>query len=278
MTYEDCARKCNEVGEDLVKTSLLDILLQRSKENKLGFLCHFVCLKTLNLGNVKRNGRWGFQPLLGMNEFFSSTFSLINLFVNIYSYHKSLRPKLGNDHISNMYMVQHYISNFAFFFSFLFHIHENSFTRHCDYFFAFLVLTYALFVSFVRVLRIFIVVGPTLLSNIRSLFIIYYSYHVHRMLNIEFDYAYNKIACVIVVTLTFINHTIIFTRYRHLPHSKNIVFFTVLFSIAGFIEIQDIPPYAYLIDSHAMWHLISCLSTPFYTIFWSEDIDVHENN
>ncbi|KAF9764340.1 Post-GPI attachment to proteins factor 3 [Nosema granulosis] len=275
MTYEDCTKKCSEVGGSIITTNLLDTLLQRSKENKLGFLCHFVCLKTLNLRNVKRNGRWGFRPLLGMNEFFSSTFSLINLFVNIYSYHKTLRPRLGNDHISNMYVIQHYISNFAFISSFLFHVHENTVTRYLDYFFAFLVLTYALYVSFVRVIRIFMYVGRGFNNNLKSLFVAFYSYHVYRMLNIEFDYAYNKLACILIVTFIFINHFIIYVRYRNMPHSKNILFFTLLFFIAGMIEIQDIPPYAYLVDSHAMWHLISCLSTPFYALFWSEDIRVN---
>lgn len=275
MAYEICAKKCSEMGEDVIKTNFLDTLLQRSKGHKIGFFCHFACLKTLNLKNAKRNGRWGFQPLLGMNEFFSSIFSLATLFVNIYSFNKHIRPKLKGDHISNLYLIQYYITNIAFISSFLFHMHENTLTRHLDYFFAFLVLVYALFISLVRILRIFFTVGPVILFQIQSLFTIFYSYHVYRMLSIEFDYAYNKVICIFIVSGIFINHLIIYLRYRHQPHAKNILFFTALFFIAGFIEIQDIPPYAYLVDSHAMWHLISCLSTPFYSSFWSEDMRIN---
>lgn len=263
------------MGEGFIRINLIDVLLQRTLENKVSFFCHFACLKTLKLNNVKNKGRWGFRPLLGANEFFSSLFSLINLLVNVISYKTHLQPRLTNDHISYIYIGQYYITNLAFISSFLFHIHENTLTRYCDYFFAFLVLKYALFTSLVRVIRIFTNVTSAKLTKIGSIFILYYSYHVYRMLNIEFDYVYNKLACTIVITFIFINHFIIYFKYRNLPHSKNILFFTFLFFLAGSIEIQDIPPYAYLVDSHAMWHLISCLSTPFYSIFWSEDIRIH---
>lgn len=271
-----CFKRCVEESSGLFEKGLMDKIFNRSPDEKAGSMCHLICLKLMKCGNIKRNGRWGFQPVLGMTEFFSSLFSFLNLVVNVICFHRILRKHLQVTRLGRLYYIQYYICNLAFISSTLFHMHENTFTRNCDYFFAFLTILFGLYMALVRVI---LMSAPNLESSIRKplqlAFISFYIYHIYRMSNIEFDYVYNKISCVVLISLTLTFHLITFLKYRKMPHTKNILFFTFFFFLAGAVEIQDIPPYAYLVDSHALWHLISCISTPFYLLFWSGDVYTH---
>lgn len=271
-----CFCKCFEESRDFVKTGLIDWIFNRDANEKTSSMCHLLCLKLTNNGNIKRNGRWGFQPVLGMTEFFSALFSFINLITNILCFHKMLKKHLRVTRLGKLYYIQYYICNLAFISSTLFHIHENSFTRNCDYFLAFLTILFGFYMAFIRVI---LIGSPSFERAIRKplqcVFILFYAYHIHRMSNIEFDYVYNKVSCAIIITFTLLSHLVTFLKYRKMGHSKNILLFTFFFFLAGAIEVQDVPPYAYLIDSHAIWHLISCISTPFYLLFWSGDVYMH---
>ncbi|EQB62058.1 hypothetical protein NAPIS_ORF00363 [Vairimorpha apis BRL 01] len=132
MVYYKCTNACYFKVKYIIKQNLLDILFNRSLKEKTENYCHYICLKELQMENIKRNGRWGFCPVFGMTEF-------------------------------------------SFVSSTLFHIHENCATRFMDYF------------------------------------------------------------CAVL----------------------------------------DIPPYSYILDSHAIWHFFGILSTPFYVKFWGDDIKHH---
>ncbi|KAM0671396.1 putative Per1-like membrane protein [Ordospora colligata] len=273
---KSCFSRCIEESKTLIKIQSIDRIFRRTSDHKLGSICHLTCLKATGSGNIKRNGRWGFQPVLGMTEFFSVLFSFANLVTNIVCFNKVLKKHLRMSRFGRLYYIQYYICNLAFISSTLFHIHENTLTRNCDYFFAFLTILFGFYMALVRAISI---ASPAFeISTRRPLqiaFTSFYSYHVYRMSNIEFDYVYNKISCIIIIGLTLASHMAIFTKYRKHAHAKHILLFTFFFFLAGAIEIQDIPPYAYLIDSHAIWHLVSCVSTPFYVLFWSGDVYMH---
>lgn len=271
-----CFNKCLEHSRGVVHTGIVDKVFNKSTDEKMRSMCHLLCLQLTNSGNIKRNGRWGFQPVLGMTEFFSATFSFLNLVINIVCFHRVLKKHLKVTRLGRLFYIQYYICNLAFLSSTLFHIHENTFTRNCDYFFAFLTILFGFYMAFVRVI---LLCTPRIEELVRkplqAVFVSFYIYHVYRMSNIEFDYVYNKVSCAIIIILTLTFHLITFLRYRNMPHTKNILLFTFFFILAGAIEIQDTPPYAYLLDSHALWHLISCISTPFYVRFWSGDVYMH---
>jgi post-GPI attachment to proteins factor 3 len=271
-----CSLACYELAQDSVQRGIIDFLIGRTKKEKIQSLCHLLCLKINNLGNIKRNGRWGFQPVLGMTEFFSSLFSFLNLVTNIICFHKILKSHLKVTRFGRLFYAQYYLCNMAFISSTLFHIHETPLTRNLDYFFAFLVILFGFYMALHRILIITSSrYESSFLRPIQIGFISFYVYHVYRMSTVSFDYIYNKISCVVIISLTFVSHLITFFRYKDMPHTKHILFFTLFFFLAGAIEVQDIPPYAYLLDSHALWHLISCISTPFYLSFWSGDVYTH---
>lgn len=275
MVYYKCTEKCTDDLGKIITINILDFIFRRSVDEKIGNMCHYICLKQLSLENIKRNGRWGFCPVLGMTEFFSVVFSFSNFIINQCSFNLFLRPQIQFIKMKDLFKLQCHISNMAFISSTLFHIHENVLTRNMDYYFAILVLLFGLYMSFMRLMLIY-KFECKYRFTIRSIFICYFIYHISRMSN-EFDYVYNKISCVIIITLTFLFHFFIYAHYKSYEYVKNIVFFTFLFSLAGYIEIQDIPPYKYLLDSHAVWHLFGCLSTPFYIKFWADDIKHHRH-
>jgi post-GPI attachment to proteins factor 3 len=271
-----CSDACYELARSSIRRDIIDFLFARTKEEKVRSLCHLLCLKINNAGNIKRNGRWGFQPVLGMTEFFSSLFSFLNLVTNILCFHRILKSHLKVTRFGRLFYIQYYICNMAFISSTLFHIHETPVTRNLDYFFAFLVILFGFYMALHRILMIgFPRYENYFLRPMQTGFALFYLYHIYRMSTISFDYVYNKVSCIVIISLTFTSHLITFFKYREMPHTKNILFFTLFFFLAGAIEVQDIPPYAYLLDSHALWHLVSCASTPFYLLFWSGDVYTH---
>lgn len=274
MVYYKCTNACYFKVKYIIKQNLLDILFNRSLKEKTENYCHYICLKELQMENIKRNGRWGFCPVFGMTEFCSTLFSFINLLTNIFSFKFFLEPNLYNLKIRNVFELQSYIQNAAFVSSTLFHIHENCATRFMDYFCAVLVLLFALYMSLMRILLIFDL-EYKFRKFLKSIFVSYFIYHLIRMSAKEFDYVYNKISCIIIIALTFMFHINIYMYYKQFLYAKYLIFFTLIFFVAGYIEIQDIPPYSYILDSHAIWHFFGILSTPFYVKFWGDDIKHH---
>ncbi|WUR04380.1 Per1-like protein [Vairimorpha necatrix] len=270
MVYYKCTEKCSSDLSQIVTVNLLDTIFNRSLSEKINNMCHYFCLKDLNLKNIKRNGRWGFCPILGMTEFFSSLFSFTNFLINIISYNSFIKPNLRHLKLRSVFILQYLITNMAFLSSTLFHIHENTLTRNMDYFFAILVLLFGLYMSIMRLALVYNLELRTR-KILRSIFISYYIFHVSKMAQ-DFDYVFNKFSCLIIIILTLSFNFFIYKNYKNFKYAKNILFFTGLFFLAGYIEIQDLPPYSYLIDSHAMWHLFGSLCTPFYMKFWGDDI------
>lgn len=274
MVYFECTSACHLKVKYIVTQNLLDLLFNRSLQEKTENLCHYICLRELQIKNLKRNGRWGFCPVFGITEFCSTIFSFVNLITNILSFNLFLKPNLFNLKIRKIFELQSYVQNAAFISSTLFHIHENRVTRFMDYFCAVLVLLFALYLSLMRILLIFDL-EYKFRKHIKFIFTSYFIYHLIRMSAKDFDYVYNKISCIFIIAFTFLFHIYIYIFYRQFVYAKYLIFFTIIFFVAGYIEIQDVPPYSYILDSHAIWHFFGILSTPFYVKFWGDDIKHH---
>ena len=59
-----------------------------------------------------------------------------------------------------------------------------------------------------------------------------------------------------------------------MAHAKMILYSIGSLILAGGIEVMDISPIFLLFDSHAMWHLLMLVATPFYMLFIANDIDL----
>jgi hypothetical protein len=272
---EPCESTCRESALRSVKVNFMDRLMGRTIDEKLDNYCHIGCLKTLKIRNIKRNGRWGFVPVLGMAEVFSSTIALASLFINIYHYRRSIRHKLSRSPMRLLYSLQHLICNAAFVSSCLFHARETPFTRYADYFTAFASILFGLLVPMNRLVLLYYPRRFRRFSKTTlRIGITYFVFHVLKMTS-EFDYTYNKISCALMFFFSCVCNFVMFLNYKKEPHAKNIIYSVVCLLAAGGIEILDISPMFYLFDSHAMWHLLMAAAAPYYIEFMSKDIDFH---
>lgn len=273
---EPCESQCRESATRLIKVNFMDRLVGRTIEEKLNNYCHIDCLKTLKIRNIKRNGRWGFVPVLGMSEVFSSTIALVSLFISIYHFWKCVRHKLSQSPMRHLYSLQHVVCNAAFVSSCLFHARETSFTRYADYFTAFASILLGLLVPMNRLVLLY---SPRSFQKFSRLTlrigVSYFVFHVLKMTLHEFDYKYNKISCALMFFTSCICNFVMFLNYRKEPHAKSIVYSVACLLVAGGVEILDISPLFYLFDSHALWHLLMAVATPYYIGFISKDIDFH---
>lgn len=272
---EICENECKSIYTESIKINFIDKLLGRSLIDKMENHCHVDCIRKLKIKNIKRRGRWAFIQILGFTEIFSSLIALISCFVNIYFFNKYISPKLKRSPIRHLYLIQHHICNAAFISSFLFHARETTFTRGADYFTAFASILMGLLVPLNRIVLLTAPSSSKKFSILSIRFaLFYFIFHTSKMTYGEFDYVYNKITCGTIFLLSLIFNLIIFYQYRKMAHAKMILYSIGSLILAGGIEVMDISPIFLLFDSHAMWHLLMLVATPFYMLFIANDIDL----
>lgn len=272
-----CESSCKLSALEKVKQTFMDRLIGRTIEEKINNHCHINCIKEMKAENFKRNGRWGFIPLFGFTEFFSSFFAFISFLANIYYFNRHIRPKIRNSPLRNTVMLQYYICNSAFISSTLFHMRETDFTRFADYFTAFL----SILINLIAVIERFVHISfPGQLKLINKILMrggfVFYVLHVYKMAFLEFDYVYNKVCCGFMFALLVLGDVGLYIKLRHHKHMKNILIYLAWLIVAGFTEILDISPLYFFLDSHAVWHLFMACSLPFYFAFLSGHIEIHE--
>lgn len=273
---EDCENQCQKAAIKGVKINFMDRIVGRTIEEKINNFCHLDCLKKLNIKNIKRNGRWGFKPFLGMTEAFSSLFALLSFICMFIGFNRKVRNNIHLTPMANLYLIQYYVANAAFLSSFLFHIRETAFTRYADYFTAFASILAGFIVS---INRMVLEKKPKAHAKFHFLTlrigISYLVVHIYKMAFNEFDYLYNKVACGLMFSGTCMCNLTIFLRYREFKYARAILYSTAYLLAAGAIEILDISPIFYLFDTHAFWHLLMAVATPLYIEFISNDILQH---
>lgn len=272
-----CESNCKFSALEKVKQNFMDRLIGRSLDEKINNHCHINCIKEMNIENFKRNGRWGFVPIFGFTEFFSSLFAFISFLVNFYYFNKHIRRKIRLSPLKNTVILQYYICNSAFISSTLFHMRETDFTRFADYFTAFL----SILINLIAVIeRLAHITFPRHLKSIKNILMIggsiFYVLHVYKMAFVGFDYFYNKLCCGFMLTLLFLGDVALYIKLKHHKHAKNILIYLSWLIIAGFAEILDISPIYFLLDTHAAWHFFMACSLPFYFAFLSGHMDIND--
>ncbi|KAM0687578.1 Post-GPI attachment to proteins factor 3, partial [Conglomerata obtusa] len=92
------------------------------------------------------------------------------------------------------------------------------------------------------------------------------------MILYDFNYLLHKITCSVFLILTFSCWILQYTAFEKKSYSKYIIAYIIVVLIGAGIEIMDIPPIWFLIDSHAIWHLITALAAPLYYEFLKNDM------
>lgn len=271
---ELCSKGCFETELSTIKINFIDRLMGRTIEEKLQNSCHVLCLKSLQLKNIKRNGKWGFVPILGIHEAFSSLIALFSFFINLIYFRKQIRDKVKKSPMGAIYLIQHVICNFTFLASFVYHARETPLTRNADYFTA---VGGILIGTVTAVNRVVLSYKPSCTVQFQrvslKLAFYFFLFHIHKITLNDFDYGYNKVVCGVLFLLACLCNFLVFYKYRKQSHSKLSLYSIAMLVTAGAVEILDKPPFLYLVDTHAMWHAFMAVGTFYYIKFISLDID-----
>ena len=91
---------------------------------------------------------------------------------------------------------------------------------------------------------------------VTAMFAAFYSHHVYTLAFVKFDYGYNMKVNVAVGVLNGLMWLI--WSYLHSgdgPHIRKGVFAILSLSLSVLLELLDFPPWLWILDSHALWHL-----------------------
>ncbi|KAG7664285.1 uncharacterized protein J8A68_002200 [[Candida] subhashii] len=248
---------------------------------------------------VQFYGKWPFVKVFGIQEFFSTIFSLGNFYVNyrnFFKIHRQYRKSDGEYRIMYFqYLLLLGVSCIGWGFSTIFHLRDTAKTETLDYFGAFAIMLVNLNAIFVRYFELYKKLG--LLRLWWFSLMIVFIYHCNRLLT-NWDYSYNmktNIATGIFTMVLWILHSLSTLRkynknylvynnsiqllpfetkllnklnYISIAKSKLIPLIPIsnnLFLLCGLsLEVKDFPPIARLIDAHSLWHLV----TIFPSIIW----------
>lgn len=256
------------------RLSLLDNIVLRRKKQKLEELFHYRYCLSRNINNTKFNGRYPFRPLLGATEFFSALFSLGNLVSNMYSYIHFISPLKLQCITSKLVKAHLCISILTWVFSAWFHINDTAITRNLDYFCGFLNICFFLYCAAVR-LTLEFCRDAHLSLYMRTLFLMFtalYLAHVCYMTLVRFDFVLHKFLCGTLFAMAIALWLHISYMHFPKPHALYLMVFAGGTLASALVEIADVPPVFYLIDSHALFHLMTMVFTPFYYLFVRDDL------
>lgn len=234
------------------------------------------------------HGKWPFVRIFGIQELFSTLFSIGNWIPNYIGFkllwkHYQIEIKKNNREFTNLYftyLLVSIVSMFAWFFSTLFHLKDTWNRERLDYLFAGMTVLTGFYGICVRFFKLYTVENNLKRKIFGSVCISLYIIHVTRMV-IDWSYTYNMEVNVIFglvqnflwVYLSY--HQFNKLRNRKLSLIENLTnkeynwtltpMFLVLSVVLGMsFELFDFPPVFQLVDAHAMWHFV----TIWPTIWW----------
>ena len=266
-----CSDNCISNIKEKVKLNFIDKFFGRTKTEKAALICNYKCVRNLKLNNCKYNGRWIFMFILGFTEISSSICALIKFIMNVRYFKKVNRRLLRYKRMRIEYFLHHMAMSLAFLSSFLFHLHETILTRNLDYFTAVFSIVMNAAVTTQR--NILIAFGHKIGDlHLPLIFAtIFYSYHLYRMTNVEFNYIYNMTVCGILIFIIQVNYFVTVLYYRNKTIKRKVTILTNLSLASALFELSDFPPLFYLLDSHFLWHVGLLLSIkPFYKFTFLE--------
>ena len=226
-------------------------------------------------------GKWPFVRVMGMQEPASVFLSMLNLVANALclvrlrqfevlkcsaggegSLLSSAKLEQGSRLEKRrrgisvlMWKIHFLLASNAWIWSSVFHSRDTSITERLDYFSAGLIMVYDLFLSACKVLPCRAVVWKW---GFGVLLAVMYSRHMYYMHFIQFNYGYHVGLCVAIGVLQSIGWTtwcLMSEEGKAHPGRRYLLTFVLAVNVAVLLEVFDFPPFFWVLDAHALWHL-----------------------
>ncbi|SCU95746.1 LAFA_0G02058g1_1 [Lachancea sp. 'fantastica'] len=237
---------------------------------------------------VQFHGKWPFKRMLGMQELFSTIFSVAN-FVPHYRGYQMLQHelKVTPSHSKVRLVLSKYLyvamaGMLAWTSSSIFHFRDLEITEKLDYFFAGATVLSAFHAILIRVGRLY---RQELYHRVVSaMVLLIFSMHVLRQYldwsytyNMRFNVAFGVLQYVLLLTVAYRNYkqlkTARQTRKAHFKTRRSMIFdlcvvpaaLVIGTSLSMSCELIDFFSYKWQIDSHAIWH--ACTIFPSWKLY-----------
>ncbi|ODV95513.1 hypothetical protein PACTADRAFT_75985 [Pachysolen tannophilus NRRL Y-2460] len=269
------------------------------------YQCQRIVTKKRKIDNeeiYQFHGKWPFIRVFGIQEFFSTAFSIGNFIPHYLGYKKMkflyLKNERQDSDFKNLYfcnLLVSIITMTAWVFSTLFHLKDTNAREKLDYFFAAATVLTAFYALCVRVFKLYLSQN----NNKRKVFTIFcislYVYHVRRLL-LDWSYTYNMQANVFVGILQYFlwiylsistfkkmvdkrNNLHSYVEYLNFINMKEynwtltpiLLILCVAFGMS--FELFDFPPILDLLDAHAIWHFITIFPGFYWYDYMCKDIE-----
>ncbi|XP_060215543.1 uncharacterized protein LOC132642327 [Lycium barbarum] len=217
----------------------------------------------LGFGPVKYHGKWPLKRVFGLQEPLSVAFSALNLAMHVQgwlSFFKLIK-RTSYDYASLWYIYGFFSVN-SWFWSVVFHSRDMEFTEMLDYSSAVALVGFSLIISILRSFNIKDEAARVLVS---APLLAFSTTHILYLNNYQMDYGWNMKVCVTMGVAQLLIWAM-WAGMSHHPSKWKI--WTVVFGngLAMLLEMYDFPPYAGLLDAHALWH---ATTIPLTYIWWS---------
>lgn len=199
------------------------------------------------------HGKWPFLRLYGIQEPASALFSVLNGLSHACMWHRFSQrvPPTAPNYL--IWKGQALLSINAWFWSTVFHARDTPLTEKLDYFCAFSLVLYSLYSLCMRVLG-----TDSALSAVTVTvpFVAFFAYHIHYLAFVHFDYGYNMRANVVAGLLNSVGWLWWCWNERgRRPYVWRCAAVVLALNALLLLELGDFPPWHYVLDAHALWHL-----------------------
>lgn len=197
------------------------------------------------------HGKWPFLRFFGIQEPASVLFSVLNGLTHYVMWQK-FRRTIPRSSSVNVWNVHGLLSINAWFWSAIFHTRDTPVTEKLDYYCAFSLVLYSFYCLSLKI------VGRNsswLPIALAVPFLTYFIYHIHYLTFIRFDYGYNLKANVSVGMLNSLGWLLWCYKNRHKMYVWKCAMTVVMINALLLLELGDFPPWGFMIDAHALWHL-----------------------
>ncbi|GKT40039.1 protein PER1 [Colletotrichum spaethianum] len=238
-------------------------LLLWSCASECDYTCqHIITKQRVAAGEpvVQFHGKWPFYRFLGVQEPFSTLFSLGNLWAHHDGWRKLRAVIPASYPLRPWYEWLAGVGIASWTFSAIFHTRDFVATEQLDYFAAGASVLYGLYYTVVRIMRLDLPT-PRRRSVLRAwtlLCVLLYAGHVAYLKGVRWDYTYNMTANVIIGMIQNVMWLwFSFNKYRQSRRGwaiwPSIVVASVITVMS--LELFDFPPLWGALDAHSLWHL-----------------------
>ncbi|XP_065292244.2 post-GPI attachment to proteins factor 3 [Dermacentor albipictus] len=260
--YKSCLRRCRSINCTQEKQTtfrsgqawyLALLLWDCADECRHECMWHAVdVLQAKDKPVPQFHGKWPFWRFYGIQEPASVIFSILNGICHLWMWRKFRRLVPSSAPFYVIWKGQAVLSINAWFWSAVFHARDTPLTEKLDYYCAFSVVLYSLYSLCMRVLG---TKNTGLSISVTVPFAAFFVYHIQYLNFVHFDYGYNMKANVITGLLNSIGWLGWCWHHRKRGYVWRGTIVVFMLDALLLLELGDFPPWCFLVDAHALWHL-----------------------